>query len=195
MVPCTFDRFILTFEHFEYGLTKLPTLKKYNKWCILTFNYKVALILNGLDHSGIAKHNVTSSLLHVTQQLPIQIPPPQRIFLCVKKWRGQENLDFFTNCSKLEYFSSSSDILKTKLVIYWVWKSSHFIQFEFYWAWNLWNRTSSWKINFSSFSLNLETSFTSFCSSIPSISSFIEFAFLKNINHQTQTSSSLRFEH
>ena len=103
-MPCTFDWFILTFEHFEYGLTKLPTLKKYNKWCILTFNYKVALILNGLDHSGIAKHNVTSSLLHVTQQLPIQIPPPQRIFLCVKKWRGQENLDFFYKLFKTRVF-------------------------------------------------------------------------------------------
>ena len=109
MVPCTFDWFILTFE---YSLTKLPTLKKYNKWCILTCNYKISLILNGLDHSVIAKHNVTSSLLHVTQQLPIQIPPPQRIFLCVKKWRGQENLDFFTNCSKLEYFSFFYDVFR-----------------------------------------------------------------------------------
>ena len=104
MVLCTFDWFILTFEHFEYSLTKLLTLKKYNKRCILTCNYKVALILNGLDHSGIAKHNVTSSLLHVTQQLPIQIPPPQRIFFVCEKMKRTRKPWFFYKLFKTRVF-------------------------------------------------------------------------------------------
>ena len=111
MVPCTFDWFILTFE---YSLTKLPTLKKYNKWCILTCNYKISLILNGLDHSVVAKHNVTSSLLHVTQQLPIQIPPPQRIFFVCEKMKRTRKPWFFYKLFKTRVFSSSYDILKIK---------------------------------------------------------------------------------
>ena len=101
MVPCTFDWFILTFE---YSLTKLPTLKKYNKWCILTCNYKISLILNGLDHSVVAKHNVTSSLLHVTQQLPIQIPPPQRIFFVCEKMKRTRKPWFFYKLFKTRVF-------------------------------------------------------------------------------------------
>ena len=56
------------------------------------------------------------------------------------------------------------------------------------------NISSSWKMKFLSLSLSLEKSVPSFGSNIASVLSFIEFEFLKNKDHQTQISSSLKFE-
>ena len=53
---------------------------------------------------------------------------------------------------------------------------------------------SSKKMNFLSLSLILPTSLLSFGLNSSSISSFVEFEFLKNINHQTRISSSLKFD-
>ena len=52
------------------------------------------------------------------------------------------------------------------------------------------NIMSEKKINFSNLSLSLTTSLPSFGSNILGISSFIEFGFLNNTNHQSQPSSS-----
>ena len=52
------------------------------------------------------------------------------------------------------------------------------------------NIMSEKKINFSNLSLSLTTSLPSFGSNILGISSFIEFRFLNNTNHQSQPSSS-----
>ena len=51
--------------------------------------------------------------------------------------------------------------------------------------------SSSRKLNFSSSNLRLETSFGSY---ILSLSSFIEFEFLKDTNHQTMISLSLKLK-
>ena len=74
--------------------------------------------------------------------------------------------------------------------------SSHFIKSSFIELDNfeLEHISISSQINFSSFSLRLETSLVSFGLNILSISSFIEFAFLKNTYHWTRILSSLKFE-
>ena len=54
--------------------------------------------------------------------------------------------------------------------------------------------SNSRKMDCSSLSLNLKTSLLSFGLNTSSISSFIEFEFLKNTNHRTQISSNLKLK-
>ena len=70
-------------------------------------------------------------------------------------------------------------------------ESSSFIELE---KFQLEYILSSRKMIFSSLSLSLETSLLNFGGTIPSISCFIEFEFLKNTIHRTRISSSFKYE-